>query len=205
MPATKYSLGLAGQLHFLKAAIEAQKESIESFYEIPDWEYANEYFDNLPTLHINKKLTAIAGTTAVGVVFAFIGTCFAKKIFDEFYNRTLNRPIGKYIDLILAKMQLQENKYIEYRDIIYLQDLNVTIAIRVLVDPKKTDDINHQLSEAIRLAYSYLEKNGRKAPIHSHLIIDGKVKPDPEFYISIKHLEQAGDINILASHQFLNT
>src|SRR5687768_12249714 len=106
MAITKYSFGLEGELNFMKAAMEAQGESIEPFYESSDWAYSKEYFSQMPALDRKKELTAFGGTEAVGIVIVFLGTCFAKKIFDEFYDRTLKRPIGKYIDSILEKIQI---------------------------------------------------------------------------------------------------
>lgn len=96
----KYTFGLEGQSHFMLAAIEAL-EPLEASLSKLDWEESIEYFTSNPVLYKKPTPTALSGLEIVGGVMAFTATCFAKKVFDEFYDRLMKRAVGAYIDVLL--------------------------------------------------------------------------------------------------------
>ena len=93
----KYSFGLDGPSAFSRPAADVQGEILEPFFDSHEWEYARDYFTEGPAMYVNRKPTAIGGLEVFGIIVGFIGTCFAKKIFDEVYERTLKRPIGAFL------------------------------------------------------------------------------------------------------------
>lgn len=183
----KYILGLEGQQHFLRAAIDAL-EPLEQALKEGDWEESPESFKNNPTLYTYQRPTAISGIEIVGGLALFTATYFGTKVFDEFYDRLLKRPVGKCIDTLLEKLNIQDDKLLEFRDVVYFEDLDVAIVVRILTKTQGAGMIDAQLLEAHRLAHEYLFKNGKKAPIHCHRIVEGKVDPEPQFYISIESM-----------------
>lgn len=118
----------------------------------------------------------------------FTATCFGKKVFDEFYDRLWKRPVGKCIDTLLEKLNIQNHKLLKFRDVVYFEDLDVAIVVCILTRNQGAETIDAQLLEAHRLAHEYLSKNGKKAPIHCHRVVEGKVDPEPQFYISIESM-----------------
>ncbi len=197
----KYMFGLEGQQHFHYAAIEAI-ESIERALIDGDWEESPEYFKDNPTLYKQQAPTALSGIEIVGGLAFFTATCFGKKVFDEFYERLLKRPVGACIDTLLEKINFQGNKLLEFRDVVYFEDLDVAIVVRILTRTQGAKVIDKQLLEAHSLAHTYLSKNGKKAPIHCHRVVEGKVDPEPKFFISIESMrnEEKASIRVLRSY-----
>lgn len=120
----------------------------------------------------------------------FIGTCFGKKIFDEVYERTLKRPIGEQLDKLLATAEVPAGKTIEYRDIIYLEDIDLVVVIRALARKDYGQEIQHQVMQAHRVAHSYIAQYGRKAPIHCHKIVEGQIAMEPELFSTLEAIKQ---------------
>ena len=125
-----------------------------------------------------------------GIVFCFIGTCFAKKIFDEVYDRTAKRPIAEQLDKFFSKISVPPGKTFEYRDVIYLEDIDLVVVVRVLADRETTRELQMQVIQAHRVAHSYIEQHGRKAPIHCHKIAEGLVSLEPEFFSTLEEIKQ---------------
>lgn len=183
----KYMFGLEGQLHFLRAAIDVI-EPIDRTLKEDGWEESPESFKSNPTLYKRQAPTAFSGIEIVGGLVLFTATCFGKKVFDEFYDRLLKRPVGECIDALLEKTSIQENKLLEFRDVVYFEDLDVAVVVRILTRTQGAAIMDEQLLEAHRLAHEYLVKNGKKAPIHCHRVVEGKVDPEPQFFISIESM-----------------
>ena len=183
----KYMFGLEGQQHFMRAAIDAL-EPLEHSLQENGWEESPESFKNNPTLYTHQRPTALSGIDIVGGFAIFTATCFGKKVFDEFYDRLWKRPVGKCIDTLLEKINIQGQKLLEFRDVVYFQDLDVAIVVRILTKTQGAEIIDAQLLEVHRLAHEYLSKNGKKAPIHCHRVVEGKVDPEPQFYMSIESM-----------------
>lgn len=183
----KFTFGLEGQQHFLRAAIDAL-EPLERALKEDGWQESPEFAKNNPTLYTQKSPTALSGIEIVGALALFTATCFGKKVFDEFYDRLLKRPVGACVDTLLQKINIQDEKLLKFRDVIYFEDLDVAVVVRILTSTQVAKSIDVQLLEAHRLAHEYLSKNGKKAPIHCHRVVKGIVDPEPQFFISIESM-----------------
>lgn len=190
MHKARYTLGHEGQSYFLRAALDIQAAIIEPFFEDAGWQADWGYFTRVPALYQSRKPTMLGGVEVAGVVMCFICTCFAKKIFDEIYERTLKRPIGAQLDKLLATVQIPFGKTIEYRDIIYLEDIDLVVVIRAIAAKDSGDALQNQVMQAHRVAHVYIEQYGRKAPIHCHKIIEGHVAIEPEFFSTLEEIKQ---------------
>lgn len=163
---------------------------METFFDGTDWEYSPGYFHKIPALHQQRLPTALGGLEAFGLVMGFIGTCFAKKIFDEVYDRTLRRPIAAQLDNLFSKVSAPPGKTVEYRDIIYLEDIDLVVVIRTLAEKDTTQELQSQVMQAHRIAHSYIEQHGRRAPIHCHKIANGLVSLEPEFFNTLEEIKK---------------
>lgn len=186
----KYCFGLEGASPFMRPAADAQGEVLEPFFESEDWEYAPDYFLNVPSLHLNSRPQAMGGLEVFGVILGFIGTCFAKKIFDEVYERTAKRPIGAYLDSFFQKARVPDGKAVEYRDVIYLEDIDLAVVIRAIATKETTGGVQTQVMHGHRVAHAYIETHGRKAPVHCHEIIDGLVSSEPELFQTLEEIKR---------------
>lgn len=153
-----------------------------------DWEETPEYFKGNSTLYKQQKPAASFGLEIVGTVALFTAAYFANKLFDEFYDRLLKRPVGERIDSLLEKINFQDNKFLEFRDVVYFEDINVAVVVRILTRTPGAERIDAQLHETHRLAHAYLSKHGRKAPVHCHRVVEGEIDVEPQFFLSIEHL-----------------
>lgn len=120
----------------------------------------------------------------------FIGSCFAKKIFDEVYERTLKRPIGAQLDKLLTTIKISSGKTVEYRDIIYLEDIDLVVVIRAVAKTDCGSMVQEQVMQAHRVAHGYIEQHGRKASIHCHTIVEGRVTIEPELFSTLDEIKQ---------------
>ncbi len=196
MQKARYSFGLEGSTHFIRPAIEALEETIEPFFETDDWLYDHSYFEAIPALHRRKQPTALAGLEVALVVMGFIGTCFAKKIFDEVYERTLKRPIGAQLARLFMKVKVPVGKIIEYRDIIYFEDIDLVVVIRAVATKEETVKLQSQVMQGHRVAHLYIEQHGRQAPIHCHQILDGQLALEPELFRTLEAIKQHDMANL---------
>lgn len=201
----KYTFGLHGQSHFMRAAIEVLEPLENCLLNSGDWEQSTEYFNNIPSLFEESSPTALSGLEIIGGVMAFTATCFAKKVFDEFYERLLKRPVGAYIDGLLEKLNIPDTKLLEFRDVVYFEDLDVAIVIRILTRTPEAHSIDNKLLEMHCIAHQYLSKNGKKAPIHCHRVVEGKVNAQPEFFMSLKDLRNVDMARLKFTRNYGNT
>ncbi|RZI62555.1 MAG: hypothetical protein EOP37_03070 [Rubrivivax sp.] len=189
-PNARYTFGFHGSMHLLLPAGEVQEETVEPFFENGDWLYDPHYFEQIPALFERRQPTALGGLDIAGVVVCFIGTCFAKKIFDEVYERTLKRPIGAQLDKLFNKVEIPAGKTVEYRDVIYLEDIDLVVVVRAVASKDAGQAIQNQVMQAHRVAYSYIEQYGRKGPIHCHKIIGGSISAVPEIFNTLEEIKQ---------------
>jgi hypothetical protein len=190
MQITRYSFGLEGSTHLIRPAIDALEETLEPFFQTDGWQYDQKYFEAVPALYRRTQPTALGGGEVVLVVMGFLGTCFAKKIFDEVYERTLKRPIGAQLDRLFKKVEVPVGKVIEYRDVIYFEDIDLVVVIRAIATKEATVDLQSQVMLAHRVAHSYIEQHGRQAPIHCHTILDGQIAIEPELFLTLESIKQ---------------
>lgn len=196
MNTAQYSFGIEGNAYFMRAAAEAQEEVMEPFFEGAGWEYAPHFFRNLPALKQQHRPMAFGGLEIFGTFVVFIGSCFAKKIFDEVYDRTLKRPIAAQLDKFFSKAQVPKGKLLEYRDVVYLQDIELAVVIRTLIDQNDTKTVERDLLNGHRTAYAYVEANGKKAPIHCHTVLNGQVSPEPLLFDSLAQIKEHDKANV---------
>ncbi|MFA7239587.1 MAG: hypothetical protein WC091_05690 [Sulfuricellaceae bacterium] len=196
MNTAQYSFGVEGNAYFIRAAAEALEEVMEPFFEGPGWECAPQFFGTLPALKQHHRLMELGGLEIFGTFVVFIGSCFAKKIFDEIYDRTLKRPIAAQLDKFFAKANVPEGKLLEYRDVVYFQDIQLVVVIRTLIDKNDTKAVERDLIEGHHTAHAYIEKNGKKAAIHCHTVLNGKVSPEPFLFDSVAQIKEHDKANV---------
>jgi hypothetical protein len=190
MTKQKYTFGLEGSMHLLRAASEIQAEITEPFFDSGDWIYDHQFFEALPALHRSRNPTAFGGLDAALLVMTFISSCFAKKVFDEVYERTAKRPISAYLDKLFKTVKVPERKIFEYRDVIYLEDIDLVVVIRAIAAPDSTQSLQAQIMQAHHIAYRYIEQHGRQAPIHCHSILEGEILLEPQLFRTMEAIKQ---------------
>lgn len=202
MNTARYSFGIEGNAYFMRAAAEVQEEVIEPFFETPGWEYAPKFFSTLPALKQQHRPTAFGGLEIFGTFVVFIGSCFAKKIFDEIYDRTLKRPIAAQLDKFFAKTKVPDGKLLEYRDVIYFEDIGLAVVIRTLIDKNNTKAVEDELLLGHRVAHAYVERNGKKAAIHCHTVSNGQVSPEPLLFDSLEQIKEHDKANVKRTRHY---
>lgn len=190
MNTARYNFGIEGNAYFMRAAAEAQEEILEPFFGNPGWEFAPNFFSALPSLNQQHRPTAFGGLEIFGTFVLFIGSCFTKKIFDEIYERTLKRPIAAQLDKFFSITTVPDDKVLEYRDVIYFQDIDLVIVIRTLIDKNNTKAVESDLLSGHRTAHSYVQTNGKKAAIHCHTVVNGLVRQEPLLFNSLAEIRE---------------
>ena len=189
MNTQRYCLGVEGNSDFFRRVADAQERCLSSVFAGAGWEHSPDYFEAIAALKQYPRVENF-GFGGASVVALFIATCFAKKMFDELYDRTLKRPISDFLNTLLAKPIRPTDTPIEFRHIIYLEDLKTVIVIRALVDARNAAQIQVLLSEAHRVAGEYIQLHGVKAAVHCHKIERGQANVQPELFESLEHMRQ---------------
>lgn len=178
MNSTRYCFFAAGSAEFFRAVADAESQHLRGFFIEHNWQLSRELVSG-PTLQ-GRTLNLDVGV--LGVVGIFIGTCFAKKIFDEVYNRTLKRPIASFLDSIFRVQPQEKSAPIQFQDIIVLQDIEVVVVIEAIVERDTVACTAAALPQAWTVAHDYIDRHGAKAPVHLHKIEGGKVSQQPELF-----------------------
>lgn len=186
----RYTFGFEGSTQLIRPAIEAQEETVALFFKNEGWQHDLSYFQAVPALCERRQPMALGGGEVALVVVGFLGSCFATKIFDEVYERTLKRPIGKQLDRLFKRVNIPVGKVVEYRDVIYLEDIDLVVVIRTVVTKETATDLQSQIMQAHRVAYSFIQKHGRQAPIHCHNILDGQISIEPQLFLTLEAIKQ---------------
>jgi hypothetical protein len=190
MDKARYTFGVEGSMHLIGPALELQGKVVEPFFDTDDWQYDHQYFEAIPALYRSTRPTALGGLDVALVFVGFLGTFFAEKIFDAVYERTLDRPIGTLLDKLFNKVDVPAGKVIEYRDIIYFEDIDLVVVIRAIATKETTGNLQSQIMQAHRVAHSYIKQHGKQAPIHCHNIQDGLIALEPELFRTLEHIKQ---------------
>jgi hypothetical protein len=204
-PLPRYSFGISGIHHFLLPASEVQVEVVEPFFDTPEWQYDRAYFETIPALRQTRTVTALGGLDIVLIVTSFIGTCFAKKIFDDVYERTLKRPIGAQLDKLFAKIKIPDDKLVEIRDVIYLEDIDLSVIIRAFVNKNSPKEISAQIMQAHRLAHSYIEQHGKMGAIHCYTILNSQIQLTPSIFDSLTTIEKNDRKGLIGTHMTIKS
>ena len=188
MSTTPYCYGSEGNSHFLRAAADAIDGTLSVYFaDAGAWVQDSNLPRTIPALVRNENPRAFGFTEVAGTFVLYIATCFGKKIFDEFYDRLLKRPLKPFLDRLCSSEELPSGKPIELQDVVYLSDIDLVVVIRTVVAPESTAEITQLFLHAHRAAHAYIEANGRKAPVHSHIIENGRVSLEPELFLSLEH------------------
>lgn len=191
MHGTPYCLGCEGNSRFIRAGIDAIDGSLSAFFGGPEWTQDSTLPKRAPQLTPNDRLRACGFLEVAGGITLFVVTCFGKKIFDEFYDRLIKRPLAPFIDRICSSDAVPDGKEVEIRDVVYLEDIELTVIIRANTTADLAPETARLFLQAHRVAYAYIEMYGKKAAIHCHTIDSGKVSVEPELYLSVQHQSEA--------------
>jgi hypothetical protein len=189
----KYTFFVGGQNPFLRVGIDTIAEEIEPLFEATDWEYSKELMKNNQSLYIDTRPTADAGTVS-GVVIGvclFVGAWVGEKLLDEFYEAKLRPRLVQLLSKILRKSNFPPGKGLEYQQLVTFEDLGLTVIIRLLL--KQENEIEESLNLLLhthKLAADWIEKNGKKAPIHCYIVENGKSNIEPLFYSSLEEIKK---------------
>lgn len=199
---TTYTFALEGNSRFISEVTTIRENLLEPLLEGEEWEYSSMSFQTIPSLRLDLRPKAFGGLEVAGTVILFLGTCFAKKVFDEFYDRLLKRPVGVMVDTIIKNVKLPDHAYLEYRDIVYFEDIDTSVVIRLLLKTTEGIDIDSLLLEGHKAAHQYLEAHGKKAQIHCHKIVDGKLDIHPAFFTSLDHIKARDKEHLKSQRMF---
>jgi hypothetical protein len=128
-----YCFVTQGNANFFRDVANAMEGTISNFYNGEKWFQDSSYFDRVPPLHQDKTVKALGIAEFAGVFAIFVVSQFAANIFDEIYGRTLRRPIRVFLDKVFSKGSSVETRKIEFRDVIYLEDIDTVVVVRAKI------------------------------------------------------------------------
>lgn len=188
---TTYCFGSEGNSAFIRASADAFEGALEEYFQDAAWKQDSSFPGSVPSLVRDQSPRAFGPSEVAGAFILFVATCFGKKIFDEFYDRLLKRPLEPFLDRLCRSEAVSRKNAVEIRDVIYLSDIDTTVVIRSVVTAETAAETARLFLQAHRVAHAYLQQNGRKAPIHCHTIEEGRIAIEPELFLSLEHQTRA--------------
>lgn len=190
MQPTSYCFSSSGNARFFRAVADSLDDSLGGFYDDASWAEDHACFKEVVHLQQDRAVKALGVGELAGVFSVFVAGYFGKKFLDEVYDRTLKRPIGQFLDRLLAPGSPIEGKKVEIRDVVYLKDIDTVVVIRAVVEREDVPQTASLFLQAHRVANAFLESHGRCAPVHCHEISNGAVSIDPVLYLTLEHLNR---------------
>jgi hypothetical protein len=189
LPAS-YCFGTLGSARFMRAVADAIEDSQIFIYDTQHWSEDREFFEGVVHLEQDRAIKAMPMGEMVGVFSSFMAGYASKKFLDEVYDRTLKRPLGKFLDRLLGPGSPVENKKVEIRDVVYLKDIDTVVVVRAVVEKQNAAQVAGLFLQGHRVANAFLAARGRCAPVHCHVISDGAVSIEPALYLTLEHLNR---------------
>jgi hypothetical protein len=183
MPAIRFGYQTQGNARFIRTVVDSLEE-FDVFFGTDEWNEDPEYFRSVAPILNDGRPQALSYLDVAGAFTIFVASCFGKKIFDELYDRIAKAPFGAFFDRLLRQTQ---GEPVEIRQAIYLEDIDLIVIIRAVVSQKDVPTLSPLFLQGHRMAYTFIEANGRKAAVHCHSIEGGKISIEPELYLSLEH------------------
>lgn len=187
-----YTIMLGGSQPYLKDAIEPIFSNLKPAIESQGWEQSSEEMETQPALFVDRELKAhgtIVTTLVYGAVF-FVASWAGNKVLDQFFTEKLQEISNKVASVLLKKFNLNSNKIIEVRHIVWYKDIELAIVLRMKIkNENQIKENSNALIQAHRNASSWFEANGKQAPVHCYIIKDGKSNIEPLLYQSIQEMD----------------
>jgi len=198
----EYTLLIGGRNPLFREAIDHVCGDFNSIFEDEGWEQNKQRLESHPALYIDPHPKADAGVAALIVgVAVFVAGWASEKILDQFFEKKLRDGVSNLINAILKKCDLNENQSIEFRHIVWYEDLELAVIIQLMVSNEDQLRENEQvLLQAHRNASSWVESHGKKSPVHSYVIESGKCNLEPALYNSLSEIDS---IEANVSHEQL--
>jgi hypothetical protein len=188
----RYTLLLGGRNPFFRNAIDPLHELFKPTLVDEGWEIIDgDDVDAVPALHISRQITAdatVVATLVVGVI-VFISSWAGEKILDRFFEKKLQKAVNNLLSKIDRGSNFSEDQVIEYQHVVWYEDIELGVVLRLRVKNSDTEKYNDALLQAHRCASSWINSQGRQAPIHAYIIEDGKCNLEPKLYQSLQHME----------------
>ncbi|MCW5645177.1 MAG: hypothetical protein KIT63_24000 [Rhodoferax sp.] len=188
MPHHSFAIAVQGSATLVRAVADVMGETIGEYYRALEWEENPAFPRGVVSLQQDERVRNIGFVDIAGVLSIFVLSWFSKKILDEVYDRTAKRPIAEFLDKVFSTANIQKGKALEFRDVMYLEDIDTVVVIRAMINGEDTMRVTELMLQGHKFAHSYLEANGRVAPVHCHTIEDGSIQLEPRFFSSLAQL-----------------
>lgn len=196
----KYTFYVGGDYPFFRVSIEAFGEEIEPLFEATDWEYSRDLMKNNQALYIDTRPKADVGTVSAVVIgiSLFVAAWAGQKVLDEFYELKLRPNLFRLLSKIFRRSNFPQGKRLEYQQLVTFEDLELTVIIRLLLkEEKEIEESLNLLLPIHKCAAEWIEKNGKKAPIHCYVVENGKSNIEPLFYKSLAEIKKEERYTVL--------
>ncbi|MCL4758156.1 MAG: hypothetical protein KJZ96_07385 [Rhodocyclaceae bacterium] len=193
MNSVTYTYFLSGQSPYMRVAIDAIGSELDPVLVDTDWHESSEPMKSNKALHLDSRPTMDAGI-ASGLIVGlslFVGGWAGNKLLDEIYEEKLRGPLLRLLSKIFQKAMLPSCKRIEYQHVVTLNDIGLTVLVRLLLsNEKEIPESLDRLAYVHKLASDWIEKNGKCAPIHCYVIADGRCNVEPNLYNSLAEIQR---------------
>lgn len=192
----KHRYCIRGNTAFLRETIEIIDTELTPALASIGSEDSDSPFANVAALKINQTPTASALATIALTVGTWFALKFADKAFDAIFNETLKGATESLAKKVLTLIRKTKNEAIEYQSLVYLEDKNLSILVRIII--KTTDDttnISNTIYNTYKIAYDKIRTSGKLAEIHCYTVVDGCCNLEPTLLNDINEVKPDYQVN----------
>lgn len=190
--AIEYTMLMQGSKNYFDKTIDPLFDHYKPLFDELDWVDSSEKMKASDALFIDRKVsndaTGFLASFVLGTVLFATGWS-ATKLLDHFVKDKLIAKTGEFAKFLQTTFNLQDGKSIEIRHVVWFEDIDLVIAIRLIV--KGDEDMKNQdlLLQAHRNSIDWVNRHGKNAPVHSYLIQDGSCNLEPTLYESLHQMD----------------
>lgn len=181
---------IRGNSAFLSETIEILEAGLAPALSSAGWEESESPFSNVAALRVNRSPTASGLATIALAVGTWVAFKFADKGFDAVFDQTLKAPTESFVRNVLAIIRKHRNDAIEYQSLVYLEDLDLSILVRVVVSENEDiDGISSLINNVHAMANAKIRSAGKLAEIHCYTLVNGCCNLEPELFSDINQIK----------------
>lgn len=195
LPPIEYTMLMQGSKDYFEKSIDPLFSHYKPLFDEQGWVQSSEKMKCSKALFIDTKTsnsaTGFLANFVLGSVI-FVAGWSSTKLLDHFFKEKLLSKTNDLAKLLQKTFDLKKDKSIEIRHVVWFEDIDLAIVIRLLLsEDSKGHDNSNLLLQAHRSSIDWINNYGKGAPVHSYLIINGSCNLEPAFYQSIHDMDKS--------------
>ena len=188
----EYTMLMQGSKNYFEKSVDPLFNHYTPLFEELEWVQSSSKMKCSKALFIDKKISNNAAGFLANFVLGtviFVAGWSSTKLLDHFFkDKLLNKTdeLSKHLQEIF---NLEKDKSIEIRHVVWFEDTDLTIVIRLIVNGNQQENNKKLLLQAHKNSIDWINNHGKNAPVHSYLVKNGYCNLEPILYESLYEMD----------------